>query len=446
MPRITETMRDGVLLRWLAPDGASVVEGQLIAEVAVEDRVEALEAPATGELLHGVAEGTEVGIGDPIGMVGAPPPAGPVQMGMFGAEDPAGHAEPVVSTPARRIAEELGVDLAAVVGTGPGGRIVRADVEAAAAGAAPPVSAIPVTTPDVGEPPPVPEPEPEPEPVPEPGPEVEPGPPVPPPAPDADADADAEAAPEAEILITSDAPAVVERDEVAEEPGEDAGEPSPDAGPPDPAERVTGAIALLRLVPDPPGPEPAAAAGPGPSADEPPDPDPGEPRMPAVLLERDVDVTELLRLRDALAAASDGPGPGLDALLVRAIALAGGDGTVAVSSPEEPEPIVVPGADELSVGAIAAAILDGGVAGDAAIAVLDLSAGGADRAIPGPAPGTVIAVGRVRPQPVVRETSVVAGRVITITLTPGDDLGWRHGAGLLERVAELLERPHALVL
>ena len=60
MPRITETMRDGVLLRWLAPDGASVAEGELIAEVAVEDRVEALESPATGELLHGVAEGTEV--------------------------------------------------------------------------------------------------------------------------------------------------------------------------------------------------------------------------------------------------------------------------------------------------------------------------------------------------------------------------------------------------
>ncbi len=122
MPRLSEEVEEGIVVTWFVQPGAVVSEGDLLAEVQVEKLSAEVRAPASGrvaELL--VAPGGVVVQGATITVL----------------EDTAAGAEtaPVASPSARRLARELGVDLAAVTGSGPGGRIVEADVQAAASGA-----------------------------------------------------------------------------------------------------------------------------------------------------------------------------------------------------------------------------------------------------------------------------------------------------------------------
>jgi len=189
MPRLSDSMEEGTILRWLVADGAQVARGDEIAEIETDKANMTYEADASGVFHRVASEGDALPVGAVIARVlsdgesapaaapsrGAPAaaPAGPVAGGddsAGGAADivspapPAGSASvvdgedaaapspsmPVVgdgsgsggrvkaSPVARRLAGELGVDLSALAGSGPGGRIVKADVEAAASAAPPP--------------------------------------------------------------------------------------------------------------------------------------------------------------------------------------------------------------------------------------------------------------------------------------------------------------------
>lgn len=158
MPALSPTMTEGTLARWLVKEGDSVAAGDVIAEVETDKaamELEAADGGLVGRLL--VAEGTEgVPVNQPIAVLlgdgedaaaldgfrpapadaapetPAPPPAAAASAAAPRRGGPEGAAERIFASPlARRMAERAGLDLAALRGTGPRGRIVRADVEAA---------------------------------------------------------------------------------------------------------------------------------------------------------------------------------------------------------------------------------------------------------------------------------------------------------------------------
>lgn len=156
MPALSPTMESGTLARWLVKVGDMVRPGDLIAEIETDKATMEVEAVDEGEVIEIlVAEGSEDvrvnaviarlrGEGEAAATpVPLPSPSpSPEPVAAPGAA-PAAWAAPVVpaapaggriiaSPLARKVAAHLGVDLAMVSGTGPGGRIVRADVESAA--------------------------------------------------------------------------------------------------------------------------------------------------------------------------------------------------------------------------------------------------------------------------------------------------------------------------
>ena len=170
MPKLSMTMEEGELISWVKHEGDQVRAGEVIAEVN-SDKVEMeVESPADGTLVrHAAAEGDIVPVGAPIatleteaedllgGILGTPAagettaeaaadvdkaPAPPADRAEAGAPAPAADSKAPVVPAARRRAGELGVDLAAVTGSGPNGLVRVADVEAAAAPAAPAEPAI----------------------------------------------------------------------------------------------------------------------------------------------------------------------------------------------------------------------------------------------------------------------------------------------------------------
>jgi pyruvate dehydrogenase E2 component (dihydrolipoamide acetyltransferase) len=121
MPRLSDSMEEGTIVRWLKRDGDQVSEGEPLAEVETDKATVTFDADADGRLSILVQEGETVPIGRPIAQIGeAPAPAR--------ADNGRAKASPL----ARRIARESGVDLSVLTGSGPGGRIVRSDVTAAA--------------------------------------------------------------------------------------------------------------------------------------------------------------------------------------------------------------------------------------------------------------------------------------------------------------------------
>jgi len=166
MPALSPTMEEGTLAKWLVKEGDTVKSGQLIAEIETDKATmefEAVDEGTVGKLL--VAAGTEgVKVNTPIAVLladgesagsvaatakPAPEAAKPSDAGAKAASagGPAALA-PSVPTPAanghdatrvfasplaRRIAKDKGLDLSAVKGSGPHGRIVKADVEGATA-------------------------------------------------------------------------------------------------------------------------------------------------------------------------------------------------------------------------------------------------------------------------------------------------------------------------
>ena len=140
MPALGADMTSGTLLEWRVKPGDAVKRGDIVAVVdtsKAEIEVEIFEDGVIDELL--VAEGAKVPVGTALATVrgaeaGTPPrnAAPPAQAPEPGTPPQEHHLR--VSPLARRAAEELGVDLAAVAGSGPGGAITRDDVERAAAG------------------------------------------------------------------------------------------------------------------------------------------------------------------------------------------------------------------------------------------------------------------------------------------------------------------------
>ena len=161
MPQMGYDMHEGTVVRWLKAEGDEVQVGEPIAEIETDKAVVEFESTAAGVLSKVlVQEGTSVPVGDPIGIVGAageevaaeddadepaaeaesvpvaetaPPPAEPIEPAPA-PEPPQAKAQVLdagefrASPVARRIAQERGIDLSQVPGTGPGGRITREDV------------------------------------------------------------------------------------------------------------------------------------------------------------------------------------------------------------------------------------------------------------------------------------------------------------------------------
>ncbi|HEX3557196.1 MAG TPA: dihydrolipoamide acetyltransferase family protein [Thermoanaerobaculia bacterium] len=123
MPSFGMYTAEGNLGRWLVPAGAAVEAGDLIVEIVTEKATYEVESPASG-ILHPMAvEGENLTVEGLIGWIlaeGEAPPGSEL-------------VERIKASPiARRLAAEKGIDLASLTGTGPGGRIVEADVLAAA--------------------------------------------------------------------------------------------------------------------------------------------------------------------------------------------------------------------------------------------------------------------------------------------------------------------------
>jgi pyruvate dehydrogenase E2 component (dihydrolipoamide acetyltransferase) len=163
MPALSPTMEEGTLAKWHVKKGDTVKSGDVIAEIETDKatmEVEAVDEGVVQEIL--VAEGTEgVKVNAPIARLsgdagGASPPPAPkaeAKPAPDAKAAPAPSAPPAAAAPApaaraiesqrifasplaRRIAQQKGLDLAGVKGSGPRGRIVKADVESAQPGQA----------------------------------------------------------------------------------------------------------------------------------------------------------------------------------------------------------------------------------------------------------------------------------------------------------------------
>jgi pyruvate dehydrogenase E2 component (dihydrolipoamide acetyltransferase) len=170
MPALSPTMTEGNLAKWVKKEGDKIKAGDVIAEIETDKatmEVEAVDEGTIGKIL--VPEGAQgIKVNQPIAVLleegedasaienigAAPPPPAPAA--------PKAEPSPVSTAPAapppaaavgngrdkgarifasplaRRMAEQAGIDLAALKGSGPGGRIVKSDIEAALAGGVPP--------------------------------------------------------------------------------------------------------------------------------------------------------------------------------------------------------------------------------------------------------------------------------------------------------------------
>ncbi len=173
MPALSPTMTEGTLARWLKKEGDSVKSGQVIAEIETDKATMEVEAVDEGKIVKlliaagttGVAVNTPIAVlledGEEAGAaVAAPvaksaptaaaPAAAPVQAAAPSATPVAAqhsNGERVFASPlAKRVAEQSGIDLGRVAGSGPNGRIIMSDVEKAQAGGGAPAAA-PVTSP-----------------------------------------------------------------------------------------------------------------------------------------------------------------------------------------------------------------------------------------------------------------------------------------------------------
>lgn len=183
MPKLGFDMAEGLLVRWIKAEGEAVEEGEVLAEIETDKATVEVESEAGGVVLkHLVAENSSVPIGAPITVIGeqgeefdvdsvevesefesaaapevATPQASTLQAAPLQAATPGPIA--VAEAPsngdgrlpggvraspvARRLAAERGIELGSLSGSGPQGRIVKVDVEAALAAGAPTSAPIP---------------------------------------------------------------------------------------------------------------------------------------------------------------------------------------------------------------------------------------------------------------------------------------------------------------
>jgi pyruvate dehydrogenase E2 component (dihydrolipoamide acetyltransferase) len=175
MPALSPTMEEGTLAKWLVKEGDTVKSGDLLAEIETDKATmefEAIDEGVVTSLLvtagtEGVKVGTVIAViagsdedaapapkkSAPVAAVAAPTPVAPAQAGASTAVNtslPAAPQSPtapresdesrIIASPlAKRLAEAQGIDLATVTGSGPNGRIVKADLDGAPKGSAAPV-------------------------------------------------------------------------------------------------------------------------------------------------------------------------------------------------------------------------------------------------------------------------------------------------------------------
>ena len=162
MPKMSDTMEEGVVVKWLKREGDRVASGDALAEIETDKAVLELEATAAGVLRKIFAqEDSKVPVGQLLAVIGAEdedvsgligrssalppqPPAVTIAASSAAAAPPrvgaSGSGATVQPTPitreridasplARRMAQEAAIDIARVPGTGPGGRVVKRDIE-----------------------------------------------------------------------------------------------------------------------------------------------------------------------------------------------------------------------------------------------------------------------------------------------------------------------------
>jgi pyruvate dehydrogenase E2 component (dihydrolipoamide acetyltransferase) len=182
MPRLSDSMEEGTILKWLKSDGDEVSKGEELVEIETDKANMTYEADEAGTLEIVASEGDTLAVGETIARIGEGGGGDD-----SGEEEPADDAEPdepeeeaeedeseeqeepaeepeeepepaaqessdngrVKASPiARRMAEERGLDLSDIEGTGPGGRIVKADIEKAGGGEEPEPEAEPEEKPE----------------------------------------------------------------------------------------------------------------------------------------------------------------------------------------------------------------------------------------------------------------------------------------------------------
>jgi len=176
MPALSPTMEEGKLARWLVKEGDTVSSGDIMAEIETDKATMEFEAVDEGTIgkitvaegTEGVKVGTVIAIlaedGEDVSAAASAPapaekPAAKAEPAPAAKAEPAPAPAPAASAPAapatpkegrilasplaKRLAAEKGVDLEGLAGSGPNGRIVKADVEGAKAGTAKPKAAAP---------------------------------------------------------------------------------------------------------------------------------------------------------------------------------------------------------------------------------------------------------------------------------------------------------------
>jgi len=168
LPKVDMDMATGQISRWFFKEGDTVKQGDVLFEIETDKASMEIDAPASGILRNVTGkEGVDIPVGQPVAWIyaegedaGAAPAAAPAAVPAAEAKTekpqssspqsssqdrPAQTAPAVQDTPAqagavratplaRRLAREAGLDLSAISGSGPQGRVVKADVEAAVAG------------------------------------------------------------------------------------------------------------------------------------------------------------------------------------------------------------------------------------------------------------------------------------------------------------------------
>lgn len=174
MPKLGFDMAEGVLVRWVVAEGDAIEKGQVIAEIETDKATVEVESMTSGVIhKHLIREGTAAPVGVPIAIVGDPgedidldalvvatPQEGETVTETEEQAEPAETVKPALepagdgrlpddvraSPVARRIAADHGIDITSISGSGPGGRIVKRDVEEAIASSGKPTQK-PLTAP-----------------------------------------------------------------------------------------------------------------------------------------------------------------------------------------------------------------------------------------------------------------------------------------------------------
>jgi pyruvate dehydrogenase E2 component (dihydrolipoamide acetyltransferase) len=160
MPRLSDTMEEGTILRWLKAEGEQVARGEELVEIETDKATMTYESDQAGVLAIVAAEGDTLAVGELIARVGeesestddepasrppgvrggataagdspadsAPAPVEPAAQAQPAAQGQQPAGERIKASPlAKRMARESGIDLGSLTGSGPGGRIVKADM------------------------------------------------------------------------------------------------------------------------------------------------------------------------------------------------------------------------------------------------------------------------------------------------------------------------------